>query len=72
MMDVFDGMVYKNVAISIDNILVFGKTFEEYLRALSSFESLVKANIKVNPLITDIWARKITLTGKTSLQKGIR
>jgi len=46
MMEVFEGMVTEKVLIYIDGILIFGRTFEDHLRApQTSFERLVKANV---------------------------
>ena len=61
MMETFDEMVYKNVLIWIDDVLLFAKTFDEYLSALKeAFSRLDRFNIKLNPLKTDLMAKDIS------------
>jgi hypothetical protein len=73
MMEVFDGMVYLSLLIWIYYVLLFAKTFEDYLQVLKqSFERLRKFNVKFNPNKTDICSCEITWCGRKISEAGIR
>jgi len=73
MMEVFECMVYVSVMIWIDDVLLFAKTFEDYLYVLKqSFERLRKFNVKLIPKKTDLCSREITWCERKICEAGFR
>ena len=72
MMEAFGDMVYRNVLIWIDDVLLFAKYFDEYLEVIrDGFSRLSLFNIKLNPLITDLVAKDISWCGRKISEKGV-
>ena len=66
-------MLYKNLLIWIDDIIVFAPTFPLFLQALREFFQLVHAhNLKLNVKKGTLAAREMDWCGKIFDGEGIR
>jgi len=64
MMEVFEDMLYICLLIWIDDVLVYTRSFEDFLTRLEEvFQRLRKFNVKLNPQKTDLCSNEIKFEG---------
>ena len=65
-------MQWKQLLIYLDDILVFGKDFEEHLQRLETvFATLIKANLKLKPAKCHLFQETVPFLGHVISPKGI-
>ena len=69
---VFSGMLYTTCLAYLDDIIIFGRTFEEMLRRLNlALERLEKANLKLKPSKCSFGKQSVSFLGHVISDKGI-
>ena len=70
---VLHGLTYDIVLVYIDDIIVFGKTFEEHLKHLELVLAKVEeANLKISPSKCRLFQKSIKFLGHIISQEGIQ
>ena len=69
---VFSGMLYNTCLAYLDNIIIFGRTFNEHLERLElALKRLKNANLKLKPSKCSFGQRSVTFLGHIISDKGI-
>jgi len=73
MMDfVFSGLHYLTCFVYIDDIIIFGKTFEQQLERLGEvFDRIAQANLKLKPSKCSLFRRQVEFLGHVISEKRI-
>ena len=68
---VFSGLTFVSLLIYLDDIIVFGKTFDVHLRNLEVLKRLVGANLKLNPEKCIFFQSQVSFLGHLVSDSGI-
>ena len=69
---VFSGMLYSTCPAYLDDIIIFGSTFNEHLKRLNlALKRLRNANLKLKPSKCSFGQRSVTFLGHIISDKGI-
>jgi transposase InsO family protein len=70
---VLDTLLYESVLVWIDDILLYAKNLEEYLKRLDMFLALIQRHgLKLNPAKCDLWRSSIKWCGRIIDGHGVR
>ncbi|MES9880687.1 MAG: reverse transcriptase domain-containing protein [Sedimenticola sp.] len=69
---ILQGLQWTTAIIYIDDIVVFAKTFDEHVERVSEIlERIVKANLKLKPVKTELLQKSVIFLGHTVSEDGI-
>ncbi|GMF64571.1 unnamed protein product [Phytophthora lilii] len=73
MQDVFQDMLYKNLLMWVDDIVIFAKTVEELLDVIRKFSARLREyGLKLNTKKSGLFARQISWCGRLIAGEGVR
>lgn len=69
---VLDGLHWKTLLVYLDDIIVYGRDFEQEIERLTQvFERLIDANMKLKPKKCQLFKKEVAYLGHIVSERGI-
>lgn len=70
---VLEGLLWKAALVYLDDVLVYGNSFEEELSRLETvFQRMQKASLKLNPLKCELFCEEVPFLGHLVSREGVK